>query len=146
MAPAVDRLAGAKVADVGCGHGASRILMAEAHPNSTFVGFDYHQPSIEWARASAARVGVAERVKFAMATAKAYPGSGYDFDAFFDCLHDMGDPEGAARHVLKSMSLGGCLDDCRALRDRPPRGRLEPRGKGLRFFRDSARKKWLRRN
>jgi SAM-dependent methyltransferase len=99
--------AGAKVADVGCGLGASTILMAEAYPNSTFVGYDYHAPSIEMARARAADAGVAERVTFEVAKAKDYPGQDYDFVAFFDCLHDMGDPVGAARHVLESLAADG---------------------------------------
>jgi SAM-dependent methyltransferase len=99
--------AGAKVADVGCGLGTSTILMAEAYPKSTFVGSDYHDRSIELARAAAARAGVADRVKFEVAAAKTYPGSGYDLIAFFDCLHDMGDPVGAAQHVLKSLDRNG---------------------------------------
>lgn len=99
--------AGAKVADVGCGLGTSTVLMAQAYPKSTFVGFDYHQRSIELARESAARAGVADRVKFEIAKAKEYPGGGYDLVAFFDCLHDMGDPEGAARHVLQSLKADG---------------------------------------
>lgn len=99
--------AGAKVADVGCGLGASTILMAQAYPNSTFVGYDYHAPSIEMARQRAAEAGVADQVKFAVASAKDYPGNDYDFVAFFDCLHDMGDPAGAARHVLQSLTADG---------------------------------------
>lgn len=99
--------AGAKVADVGCGLGTSAILMAQAYPKSNFVGFDYHDRSIELAREAAKRAGVGERIKFEVAMAKNYPGSGYDFVAFFDCLHDMGDPEGAARHVLQSLAPDG---------------------------------------
>jgi SAM-dependent methyltransferase len=99
--------AGASVADVGCGHGASTILMAEAYPNSTFIGFDYHQPSIERAREKAARAGLGDRVKFEVAAAKTYPGSGYDLVAFFDCLHDMGDPVGASAHVLGTLASDG---------------------------------------
>jgi 2-polyprenyl-3-methyl-5-hydroxy-6-metoxy-1,4-benzoquinol methylase len=98
---------GATVADVGCGHGASTVLMARAFPNSTFVGFDYHKPSIERARQVAKRTEVADRVTFEVARAQDYPGSGYDLVAFFDCLHDMGDPVGAARHVLKTMARDG---------------------------------------
>lgn len=99
--------AGAKVADVGCGLGASTILMAEAYPNSTFIGFDYHDASIAMARQRAVAAGVADRVKFEVARAKDYPGSDYDFVAFFDCLHDMGDPAGAASHVRESLAADG---------------------------------------
>ncbi|HTV67946.1 MAG TPA: class I SAM-dependent methyltransferase [Rhizobiaceae bacterium] len=97
---------GAEVADVGCGHGASTILMAKAFPNSGFVGFDYHAPSIERARNAAAEAGVAENTRFEVAAAKTYPGT-YDLVAFFDCLHDMGDPQGAASHVYKSLVADG---------------------------------------
>jgi 2-polyprenyl-3-methyl-5-hydroxy-6-metoxy-1,4-benzoquinol methylase len=100
---------GARVADVGCGHGASTILMAKAYPKSTFAGFDYHQASIEWAGRKAAEAGLSDRITFEVATAKDYPGTGYDLVAFFDCLHDMGDPQGAAAHVLQSMAPGGTL-------------------------------------
>src|SRR6201997_5214501 len=81
--------AGARVADVGCGKGASTILMAKAFPNSHFFGFDYHDKSIEAARESAQRNGIADRVTFAVSSAKSFPGNGYDFVAVFDCLHDM---------------------------------------------------------
>jgi SAM-dependent methyltransferase len=99
--------AGAKVADVGCGLGASTILMAQSYPASSFVGYDYHDGSVEMARRRAEEAGVADRVKFEVASAKNYPGSGYDFVAFFDCLHDMGDPVGAAAHVRESLAPGG---------------------------------------
>ena len=99
--------AGAKVADVGCGKGASTILMAKAYPKSRFVGFDYHDKSIEGARETARREGVADRVTFEVAKAKEYPGTNYDFVAVFDCLHDMGDPAGAAGHVRKSLNKDG---------------------------------------
>ena len=99
--------AGSKVADVGCGLGTSTILMAQAYPKSTFVGFDYHDGSIKMAREAAAKAGVGDRVKFEVAKAKDYPGKGFDFVAFFDCLHDMGDPEGAAKHVKESMTPDG---------------------------------------
>jgi SAM-dependent methyltransferase len=98
---------GARVADVGCGHGASTVLMAQAYPSSTFTGFDYHQASIDTANERARKAGVADRVKFAAASAKTYPGDGYDFVTFFDCLHDMGDPVGAAAHVLQSLANDG---------------------------------------
>ena len=99
--------AGAKVADVGCGLGTSTILMAQAYPKSTFVGFDYHDGSIEMAREAATKAGVEDRVKFEVAKAKDYPGKGFELVAFFDCLHDMGDPEGAAKHVKESMTPDG---------------------------------------
>ena len=99
--------AGARVADIGCGIGASTLLMAQAFPNSRFFGFDYHDKSIEAARESAKRAGVASRVTFDVAPAKAFPGKDYDFVAFFDCLHDMGDPIGAAAHVRQSLAKDG---------------------------------------
>jgi ubiquinone/menaquinone biosynthesis C-methylase UbiE len=95
------------VADVGCGHGASTILMAQAYPNAEFVGFDYHAASIEQARARAVAAGVQDRVHFEVAPATEYPGTNYDLVACFDCLHDMGDPGGAARHVLASLDPNG---------------------------------------
>jgi SAM-dependent methyltransferase len=99
--------AGAQVADVGCGHGASTIILAQAYPNSTFVGFDYHQPSIERAREAAAKAGVADRCRFEVAPANAYPGAGYDLVGVFDALHDMGDPVGAAAHVRQTLAPDG---------------------------------------
>ena len=99
--------AGAKVADVGCGHGASTVLMAQAFPKSKFVGFDYHAPSIEHAWKVAHQLGLDERVGFQVAWAKGYPGKGYDLVAFFDCLHDMGDPQGAAAHVRETLAPDG---------------------------------------
>ena len=99
--------AGARVADVGCGHGASTIIMAQAFPNSEFYGFDYHGASIERAREAAREAGVADRITFAVASAKDYPGSDYDLVCVFDCLHDMGDPVGASRHVLQTLAAGG---------------------------------------
>jgi len=98
---------GARVADVGCGHGASTVLMAEAFPRSEFAGFDYHDASIEHARDAAARAGLGDRVRFEVASAKQYPGEGYDLVCMFDCLHDMGDPVGAAAHVLESLAPNG---------------------------------------
>jgi SAM-dependent methyltransferase len=99
--------AGAKVADVGCGHGASTIVMAKAYPKSEFFGFDYHLPSIERARKLAAEDGVGDRITFAQANAKDFPSRGYDLVAFFDCLHDMGDPVGAGKHVKETMAKDG---------------------------------------
>lgn len=98
---------GAKVADVGCGLGASTILMAKAFPNSKFFGYDYHPASIEGARQRAADAGVADRVTFEVVPSKSYPGSDYDLVAFFDCLHDMGDPVGAAAHVRSTVKNDG---------------------------------------
>ncbi len=98
---------GATVADVGCGHGSSTILMAQSYPNSKFFGFDYHQASIEKARERAKRAGVGDRISFQVATAKGFPGTHYDLVTFFDCLHDMGDPAGAARHVRQSLAPDG---------------------------------------
>ena len=99
--------AGAHVADVGCGKGASTILMAQAFPQSRFVGFDYHDKSIEAARESARKNGVQDRVIFEVAAAKSFPGRDYDFVTVFDCLHDMGDPIGAAAHVRQSLARNG---------------------------------------
>jgi 2-polyprenyl-3-methyl-5-hydroxy-6-metoxy-1,4-benzoquinol methylase len=98
---------GALVADVGCGHGASTILMASSFPNSTFAGSDYHDGSIESARQQAEKAGVAGRIRFETAPAAAYTGTGYDLVTMFDCLHDMGDPVGAARHVRSTLKPDG---------------------------------------
>jgi 2-polyprenyl-3-methyl-5-hydroxy-6-metoxy-1,4-benzoquinol methylase len=98
---------GATVADVGCGHGASTILMAQAYPNSTFVGSDYHALSIETARQRAEEAGVSDRVTFEIAPATGYSGVGYDLVTTFDALHDMGDPIGAARHVRETLADDG---------------------------------------
>ncbi|MGO8072905.1 class I SAM-dependent methyltransferase [Rhizobium leguminosarum] len=99
--------AGASVADVGCGHGASTILMAQAYPASRFTGFDYHGPSIERAKAAAKDAGVSDRVSFEQGSAAEFPGRGYDMVAMFDCLHDMGDPVGAGRHVKETLGPNG---------------------------------------
>ncbi|MCY1264468.1 methyltransferase domain-containing protein [Pseudomonas jinjuensis] len=105
----VDKLrAGARVADIGCGHGASTVIMAQAFPASRFFGFDYHAPSVETASQRARDAGVGERVEFARASAKDYPGE-YDLICFFDCLHDMGDPVGAARHAGERLAEGGTV-------------------------------------
>ncbi len=98
---------GAKVADIGCGLGASTVLMAQAFPNSTFTGFDYHEGSIEMARQRAKEGGVSDRVSFEVAKAKDFPGDSYDFVTYFDCLHDMGDPVGAAAHVKDALASDG---------------------------------------
>jgi ubiquinone/menaquinone biosynthesis C-methylase UbiE len=109
--PALDGVAaklraGGKVADVGCGHGISTVLMAQAFPNAQVFGFDSHPPSIERARELAREEDVAN-VTFAVATAKGYPGAGYDLVTCFDCLHDMGDPVGAAERVRESLDPDG---------------------------------------
>jgi SAM-dependent methyltransferase len=98
---------GAKVADVGCGHGASTILMAQAFPNSEFHGFDYHGASIEQARKRAVEAGLGDRIRFEVASAKDFPGENYDLVCAFDCLHDMGDPAGAAAHIRDSLAPDG---------------------------------------
>jgi 2-polyprenyl-3-methyl-5-hydroxy-6-metoxy-1,4-benzoquinol methylase len=100
---------GAKVADIGCGHGISTVLMAKAYPESTIHGFDYHEASIERARKIAEAEGVSRNTEFAVASAKDVPGSGYDLVCFFDCLHDMGDPVGALRHVRDVVADDGTV-------------------------------------
>jgi len=101
--------AGGKVADVGCGHGVSTVIMAQAFPASRFFGFDYHAPSIATAQQRAAAGGVTDRVTFVQATAKTYDGQDYDMVCFFDCLHDMGDPVGAARHAHQALKPDGTV-------------------------------------
>jgi SAM-dependent methyltransferase len=96
------KVRGAKIADVGCGHGVSTILMAKAYPNSQIIGFDYHRPSIERARKEAEKEGV-KNIAFEVAGATDYPGDDYDLVTFFDCFHDMGNPAGAAKHVLQTL-------------------------------------------
>ncbi|GAB2672245.1 class I SAM-dependent methyltransferase [Kribbella swartbergensis] len=98
---------GATVADIGCGHGASTILMAQAFPRSEFVGSDYHQESIETAQQRAAEAGLDDRIRFEVAPATGYSGLGFDLVTTFDALHDMGDPVGAARHVRESLAPNG---------------------------------------
>ncbi|CAK9889732.1 MULTISPECIES: class I SAM-dependent methyltransferase [Pseudomonas] len=106
----IDKLqAGAKVADIGCGHGASTVIMAQAFPASRFSGFDYHGPSITIASERAAEGGVAERTQFVQASAKNFPGNDYDLICYFDCLHDMGDPVGAARHAYDTLKPDGTV-------------------------------------
>jgi 2-polyprenyl-3-methyl-5-hydroxy-6-metoxy-1,4-benzoquinol methylase len=98
---------GGRVADVGCGLGASTILMAKSYPKSEFVAFDYHEKSIESAKQRAKEAGVSDRIRFEVAKAKDYPGKDYDFVTFFDCLHDMGDPAGASAHVRSTLKNDG---------------------------------------
>jgi ubiquinone/menaquinone biosynthesis C-methylase UbiE len=110
--PALDGVAaklqaGAKVADIGCGLGASTILLAEHYPNAQLMGCDYHEGSIELARKRAADAGVADRISFEAASAQTFGGSGYDLVATFDCLHDMGDPTGAAEHIRGALAPDG---------------------------------------
>jgi len=99
---------GARVADVGCGHGASVVVMAGAYPKSTIHGFDFHAASIDTAKTRAAEAGVSDRTDFAVASAKEYPGN-YDLICFFDCLHDMGDPVGVARYAREHLQPGGTV-------------------------------------
>jgi len=106
----VDKLKrGAKVADVGCGHGASTIVMAKSYPNSRFVGIDFHKPSVEIAGKRAADAGVGDRVSFITAAAQTYTERDFDLICFFDCLHDMGDPVGAARHARQALKDDGTV-------------------------------------
>lgn len=110
--PALDGVAekltaGARVADVGCGLGASTILLAETYPHSDVLGCDYHEESIDLALKRAADAGVGERVRLQVATAQDFPGTGYDLVTTFDCLHDMGDPIGAARHIRRALADDG---------------------------------------
>jgi ubiquinone/menaquinone biosynthesis C-methylase UbiE len=98
---------GARVADVGCGLGASTILMAKSYPQSEFTGFDYHQGSIDSAKSRAKSAGVDGRIRFEVSSAKTFPGGDYDFVTMFDCLHDMGDPAGAAKHVASALKKDG---------------------------------------
>ena len=98
---------GACVADVGCGHGASTLIMAQAFPKSTFIGYDYHESSIAWAHKAAVKAGLDRRVTFEVALSTDFPGSDLDLVACFDCLHDMGDPVGAARHIRHALKPDG---------------------------------------
>ncbi len=101
--------AGAKVADIGCGHGASTVIMAQAFPASTFIGFDYHAPSVDTATQRAEQAGVGDRARFQQGSAKDFPGNDYDLICYFDCLHDMGDPVGAARHAYETLRDDGTV-------------------------------------
>lgn len=102
-------ISGAKVADIGCGHGASTLMLAESYPNSEFIGFDFHEPSVEHATQMATDSGL-KNIRFQVASAKDYPGKDYQLVTFFDCLHDMGDPVGASAHALQSLDRdGSCM-------------------------------------
>jgi 2-polyprenyl-3-methyl-5-hydroxy-6-metoxy-1,4-benzoquinol methylase len=105
-------LRGARAGDVGCGHGVSTLIMARAYPSSSFVGFDTHPSSIERARARATELGMGERCTFEIASGKTFPGPRYDLVTCFDCLHDMGDPAGAAAHIRKSLKDDGTWMIC----------------------------------
>ena len=119
--------AGARVADIGCGHGASTLILAETYPESTFVGFDAHDGSIAVARKRATEAGVADRLSFEEATAKSFAGS-FDLVCFFDCLHDMGDPLGACRNVREQLSPGGSVLLVEPLASDDLAGNLNPVG------------------
>jgi SAM-dependent methyltransferase len=121
--------AGARVADVGCGHGASTIVMARAFPKSSFVGYDYHPASVERARDAAREAGVDAICRFEVADSKSYPGTGFDLVAFFDCLHDMGDPVGAAKHVRQTLAPDGTWLVVEPFADDTVEGNLNPVGR-----------------
>jgi SAM-dependent methyltransferase len=136
--PALDGVAekleaGARVADVGCGHGISTIVMAEAFPRSTFVGFDYHDASIARAREAAIGSGLDSRVRFEVAGAKDFPGQ-YDLVCLLDCFHDMGDPVGAARHVLEALAPGGTVLLAEPRAGDEPQDNFNPLGRALYGF------------
>jgi SAM-dependent methyltransferase len=120
---------GAKVADVGCGHGASTVVMAKAFPKSSFVGFDYHAPSLERARTAAREAGVESQCRFEVSDSKSFPGNGYDLVAFFDCLHDMGDPIGVAKYVRRSLEANGTWLIVEPFADDTVEGNLNPVGR-----------------
>jgi len=131
--PALDGVAdkltrGGKVADVGCGHGASTVLMANAYPKSTFIGYDYHADSIRIARERAAAAGVAN-AQFEVADAVSYSGRDFDLIAFFDCLHDMGDPAGAAKHARTALKADGTAMIVEPFANDTPQGNHNPVGR-----------------
>lgn len=120
---------GAVVADVGTGHGASTIVMAKAYPNSRFIGFDNHAPSIAAAREAARAAGLGDRVTFEVASSTEFPGNGYDLVAYFDCLHDMGDPAGAAAAAYRALAEGGTVLLVEPMAGRTPEENLNPVGR-----------------
>jgi SAM-dependent methyltransferase len=121
--------AGGRVADVGCGHGASTIIMAQAFPNSRFIGFDFHEPSIERARAAAAEAGVADRTEFHLAEATDFPGGDYDLVAYFDCLHDMADPVSVARRAYQVLKADGVVMMIEPMAGEQVEGNFNPVGR-----------------
>ena len=125
---------GATVADVGCGYGASLLLLAKSFPRSRFFGFDMHVPSIEYARAAAKEAGVADRVTFDVGNAEGYPGTGYDLITFFDSLHDMGDPIGAVRHARATLAPGGSLMIVEPMAGQRVEENLNPIGRAFSAF------------
>jgi ubiquinone/menaquinone biosynthesis C-methylase UbiE len=132
--PALDGVAeklqtGAKVADIGCGLGASTILLAQEYPNSVFTGSDYHDQSIELARKRATDAGVADRVSFEVASASSFSGSSYDLAATFDCLHDMGNPLATARHVRQALKPNGTWLVVEPFAADDPAGNMNPVGR-----------------
>ena len=120
---------GARVADVGCGHGASTLLMAAAFPNSKFFGFDNHAPSIEHARQAAKTAGLADRVTFEVATASGFPGDGYDLVCFFDCVHDMGEPAAALERARRTLAPGGSVMIVEPMAGNTPEENFNPVGR-----------------
>jgi ubiquinone/menaquinone biosynthesis C-methylase UbiE len=121
--------AGGRVADVGCGLGASTVLIAQAYPKAAILGSDYHQASVDLARKRAAEAGVADRARFEVASAHTFSGTGYDLVATFDCLHDMGDPVGAARHIRQALDSDGTWLIVEPLAADTPAGNLNPVGR-----------------
>jgi ubiquinone/menaquinone biosynthesis C-methylase UbiE len=121
--------AGAKVADVGCGVGFSTLLMAEAFPNSRFIGFDFHEPSIEEARRHASEHGLGGRVRFEAVQAKEIGEDGFDLVTFFDCLHDMGDPKGCARHMREILKADGTWMVVEPIAGDQPKDNMNPVGR-----------------
>ncbi|HZW57283.1 MAG TPA: class I SAM-dependent methyltransferase [Nitrososphaerales archaeon] len=122
-------LRGARVADIGCGHGASTIIMAKAFPNSSFVGYDYHELSIQVARRAAEREGFESQIKFEVADAKSFPEENLDLVTIFDALHDMGDPAGAAKHIYRSLNPDGTWMIVEPMAGETTRDNLNPVGR-----------------
>ncbi len=120
---------GAKVADIGCGHGASTVILAQAYPNSRFHGFDFHEPSIERAREAAADAGVSDRVTFEVSDAAEFPGGDYDLIAFFDCLHDLPNPHNAARRAYEALAQDGTTLIVESMAGRTTQDNLNPVGR-----------------